>query len=140
MLFRFLLQRGALVLSVTACGVEARTLPELPAATAAEVRVESRTRATIRDSARLAALVQFINARRTHWTVPWYGVPVGKYGVTLYRGAAVLGSFNAGSDFFETQQAGGFFSQAADSTQLGVFRGLLGADLPPDVAPLRHGT
>ena len=77
------------------------------------------------DSARIAALVAFANARNDHWERPWYGVPVPR--VTAYFfGGEFQGSFGAGRSFFETQRADTFASRAATPAEVAEFARIVG--------------
>lgn len=123
----------ALLAVVAACS-RRRAFPPLEGITHAEVRTNLDSLGIIDDPARVAAIVGFVNARREGWEQPWTGVPVGRLGVTFYRGREVRGSFQVGTNFFESQREGGFFSRDATSQEVAQFRQLLA----PFTEPVRR--
>jgi hypothetical protein len=80
------------------------------------------------DSARIAALVTFANARNNGWRVPWGGVPIPRVSAYFF-GTRFQGHFGAGARFFETQRAGDFASRAANAAEIAEFARLLGVSL-----------
>jgi len=118
---------GWLILAVAAlAGCEnGRTFPPLHDITRLEARTNMDSLGSIVDARRVAAVVAFVNARRGNWKQPWAGVPVGTLGVTFFAGHEVRGSFRAGSDFFECQRDGDFFSRDATASEISEWRALL---------------
>ncbi|HSU16103.1 hypothetical protein [Longimicrobium sp.] len=87
-------------------------------------------RDTIRDPARLRALVRFVDERRAGWEQPWYGVPVPYTIVEFRAGSEMEGSFGIGTNFFETLRNGDFYSRAASRQELAEFSRLIGEPPP----------
>jgi hypothetical protein len=69
-----------------------------------------------------------VDSRRTNWGTPWLGVPVPTVEVKFFDGDKGKGSFGAGSDFFETQREGGFFSKNASPSEIRGFFDVLNLD------------
>lgn len=89
------------------------------------------TLATITDTARIRAVVAFVDARRDGWKVPWSGVPVPRVTAAFFRTAEARGAvhyFGAGPGFFEaSSQPGNFASRSASAREVSEFLRLVGA-------------
>lgn len=80
----------------------------------------------ITDSQRISRIVAFVDAHRSGWGTPWYGVPVPSVVVEFYDGTEFKGHFGVGKNFLETQRDNrGFFSQSVTSDQVTTFLELL---------------
>lgn len=80
----------------------------------------------ITDSQRISRIVAFVDAHRSGWGTPWYGVPVPSVVVEFYDGPEFKGHFGVGKNFLETQRDdSGFFSQSVTSDQVTTFLELL---------------
>jgi hypothetical protein len=94
------------------------------------IRIEVRTNldapiSTITDKQQISSIMAFVNARSERWEVPWYGVPVPIVVANLYGSSTFLGHFGVGSNFFELQRSGGFFSRSASDAERKEFMNLL---------------
>jgi hypothetical protein len=120
---------GWIIVAVAAlAGCEkVRAFPPLHGITRVQARTNTDSLGTIVDSLRVAAVVAFVNARQGNWKQPWAGVPVSTLGVTFFAGREVRGSFSAGSDFFECQREGDWFSRDATASEIVEWRALLAA-------------
>ena len=89
------------------------------------------TLATITDTARIRALVAFVDARRDGWKVPWSGVPIPRVTAAFFRTEEAKGAvhyFGAGWGFFEaSSQPGNFASRSASAPEVSEFLRLVGA-------------
>ena len=104
------------------------TFPTLNDVTKAEIRSsQNELIKQFSDPKQVQAIVSFINARRTGWGAPWYGVPVPNLVVNLYSQDRFVGHFGCGDSFFETQRdSRGFFSRDAKQDEIREFKSLLG--------------
>jgi hypothetical protein len=100
-------------------------MPMVEGITRAEVRSRTAGLGSITDSARIAALVTFVNQQRSGWSAPALGVPVGQVGVTLYREERVVESIFCGPGFLELRRGGQFYSKSAGPDAIVRFRELL---------------
>jgi hypothetical protein len=80
----------------------------------------------ITDAKSISQLVAFVDAHRTGWTKPWYGIPVLVVTAEFYDGSTFEGYFGVGRNFFETQGDGGFFSKDAQPADVRRFLDLTG--------------
>jgi hypothetical protein len=101
---------------------------ELSRVTKVVVSNHSREVLKIESGPEIKEIIQFVNNHSEGWEIPWYGVPVPKWTVTIYSDDECLGSFGAGKGFFETQRDGGFFSKPASESQLRDFYRLIHAE------------
>ena len=117
---------GAVIFFLLGCSHV--TFPALNDVTRAEIRSsQNELVRQFSDPKQVQALVSFINARRTRWGTPWYGVPVPNLVVNLYTQDRFLGHFGCGDNFFETQRdSRGFFSRDAAPDEIGEFKLLVG--------------
>ncbi|HET6228653.1 MAG TPA: hypothetical protein VFE05_01165 [Longimicrobiaceae bacterium] len=90
----------------------------------------------VREPAEIARVLSFVDARRTSWTAPWYGVPVPRVRAELYDGGTFKGSFGVGPNFFETVRQGAFVSRPAGRPEVDSILGLL--RVPPEAMKARR--
>ncbi len=69
-----------------------------------------------------------MDSRQTNWGTPTFGIPVPIVEVQFFDGQKEKGSFGVGSDFFETQREGGFFSQSASTSEIRGFFDVVNLD------------
>lgn len=124
---------------IAGCDQEVRPYPLLEGVTRIEVRVRlgslDTTLAPITDRDSVQRIVAFVNARRDHWTTPWYGVPVPTTIADFYRGKEFLGHVGTGTNFLETQRRGEFTSRVASAEEVATFNALLGLPTKVIVVP-----
>lgn len=127
--------RLALTLGVAACQGAAAPPPFRSIGQTSRIVVVANhgvdTLATITDTARIRALVAFVDARRDGWKVPWFGVPIPRVTAGFFRTADARGAvhyFGAGPGFFEaSSQPGDFASRSASAPEVSEFLRLVGA-------------
>lgn len=85
--------------------------------------------ATITDPARISAIVEFVDARRSSWSVPFDGVPIPAVSAKFYDGETYEGHFAAGQTFFETNRTCRFCARSASSAEVRRFLDLLQVDV-----------
>jgi hypothetical protein len=100
-------------------------LPAFDRITRVEVRTNLDSLGVIVDAERIARIVAFANAHRDKWKQPWAGVPIGDLGATFFAGRDLQGSFSAGSNFFEAQREGDWFSRSATASEIAEWKALL---------------
>src|SRR4051812_34348621 len=85
----------------------------------------------ITDSARVRALIAFVDARAAGWVIPWAGVPVAPLNAGFFRSANDRGAvhyFGAGPRMFvASSRPGDFASRPATDAEVVEFLGLVGA-------------
>ena len=101
-----------------------------------ETNYQSDSLRTITDSAQIAAIISFVNARRLGWGTPGFGVPIPRIRANFYRYANdknPIAHFGAGPGFFESMhRIGDFASRSASREEIREFLRLIGA--PSDAA------
>lgn len=80
----------------------------------------------LRDPVAVRALVRFVDARNSHWEIPWAGVPVPQVRAEFYDTTGFRGSFGGGPGFFETQRQDLFASRHATPEDIAEFARLVG--------------
>jgi hypothetical protein len=116
----------ALLLAFALLGCKTHSFPPFENVTRIEVRTNLNSPiSTITDKQEVASILAFVNARSEQWGAPWYGVPVPTMVANLYAGTAFLGHFGVGTNFFELQRSGGFFSRSASDAERKEFMKLL---------------
>ena len=122
---RLLVCLGTLFL-LTGCGGEKKEFQRLGQVT--RIRVVDHTDGNIRpeitDPQRIELLVNFFDARRDGWTVPWYGVPVARVRAEFYDHSLFKGYLGVGINFFEGGGSG-FWYKPANSTEIQRFLDLV---------------
>lgn len=119
------------VLLAASCGKPIPELPELGGVNAIYITVHGdglRPIAEITDPSRIAEIVAFVNARRTGWSMPWYGVPIPAVTAQFCDGDKFKGHFGAGANFFETDLGCTFCSRYAFANEVKTFLNLLQVD------------
>ena len=122
-----------------------RAVPAYPALVGI-TRIDVRTRLSGRDTTiesianpdSIARVIDFVNARREGWEVPWSGVPVPVTIAEFYRGREFLGHVGAGAMFFETQRRDDFASRHATGEEVAAFNALLGIGTKVVVVPVKY--
>jgi hypothetical protein len=136
--YRFSPIRVSLAALLAACG-NVPPYPPLEGITRVDVRVRLAGRdtsvASITNLDSVARLVEFVNARRSGWRRPWYGIPVPTTVAELYRGSEFMGHVGAGPSFLETQRQDDFASRPATAEELAAFDALLGIGTKIIVVP-----
>jgi len=72
---------------------------------------------TITNLDQISEIVNFINQQRKGWDKPWYGIPVPSLALDLYNKDKFIGHFGIGTNFFEAQRNGDFWSKPATKQQ-----------------------
>jgi hypothetical protein len=118
------------VLLASACGNAATTLPAV--ATPDVIRIErnhpKQLLGELKDQEKVRAVVSFINARTSGWSVPWYGPPVGQVYLNLVKDEKVIGNFYVGPWFFGRDH-GNFWSQRATEKEVADLEALVNVPL-----------
>jgi len=84
--------------------------------------------AIIHDKEKVKAVIDFINTKQDGWSFPWYGPPVGKIYLKLYKEEKFVVNFYVGLYFFG-RDFGNFWSQSASTTEIASLGSLLGVNL-----------
>jgi hypothetical protein len=79
----------------------------------------------ITDKEKIQAVVDFINKKKSGWSVPWYGSPVGQVYLELYKNEKFVGNFYVGPNFFG-RDLGNFWSQPASKNEIAELGSILG--------------
>lgn len=82
----------------------------------------------IRDKARVAALVSFVNSLPDGWSIPWYGASVGQVYFDFISGGKNVGTFYVGQEFFG-RIVGKPYSQSASRGRIDDLGKIVEADL-----------
>jgi len=145
-----------LCLLLEGCGTH-RKLPEQGAADVVKITTLAGfprlPRKEIRDKARIAALVSFVNSLPNKWGIPWYGPSVGRVYFEFISGKKSAGNFYVGADFFG-RDADKHYSQDASRERIEALGKIVELDLwayvngnssgpspePPAVPPTRPPT
>jgi len=121
----------ALCFLVEGCGTH-RKLPEQGAADVVKITTlagfPKLPRKEIRDKARIAALVSFVNSLPNRWGVPWYGPSVGRVYFEFISGKKYSGNFYVGTDFFG-RDADRHYSQDASRERIEALGKIVELDL-----------
>jgi hypothetical protein len=99
---------------------------------------ESPETTKITGKAAISEVVDFVDAHRTGWGTPWYGIPVPAVTVEFYDGTEFKGSFGVGDNFFETQRDGGFFTQSASPAEVLGFLRLVSLHSDSSITPIER--
>jgi hypothetical protein len=105
--------------------VRERVLPPVRWLSDVDVRRRRGIAGTMADEDRLAALAEFIDARRSGWSASALPFPLATLTVTLRRGDAELGEFGAGDGFLETLRDGKRLTRRASYEEVALFRMLV---------------
>lgn len=118
-----------LALLVASCADADTTLPPVlaPDLILVERNHPNQVLAELKDPSSVQAVVSFINARLTGWSVPWYGPPVGQVYLNLVKDGKVTANFYVGPWFFGRDQ-GNFLSRRATEKEVARLEELL--DVP----------
>ena len=84
--------------------------------------------AIIQDKEKVKAVIDFVNSKQDGWSIPWYGPPVGKVYLKLYKEEKFVGNFYVGPYFFG-RDFGNFWSQSASKAEIASLGSLLGVNL-----------
>jgi hypothetical protein len=106
-------------------------LPPLPAGD--QIKIEGENGRVlpvleIKDPAKQTALVAFVNALPSKWSVPWYGPPVGQIYFKFFRDGKFVGNFYVGPNFFG-RDGSNFWSQSASKRQMDQLSEIVGFDV-----------
>jgi hypothetical protein len=133
----------AVLIPASACalflGTSQRPYPALERVGRIQVETDYQrgTLPAITDSARIAAVVAFVNHHRDGWRVPWWDVPVPRIAATFFSvSGAPIRRFGAGPGFFETARGVDFASKNVSDSEIAEFLKLLGA--PHDAVSAPH--
>jgi hypothetical protein len=115
------------LLPLMGCAQEERAFPQLGQVTRIRVvdNMSRELRPEITDRQKIDQIADFVDARRSGWTKPWYGIPVPSVCADFYDGSIFKGHFGAGIDFFETNR-NSFWSKGATSSEIHQFLDMVG--------------
>jgi hypothetical protein len=82
----------------------------------------------IREKEKIAALVAFVNELPDHWSIPWYGPPVGRVYFQFISGGKNIGNFFVGPNFVG-RESGKAYSQGARKGTIEDVGKIVGIDL-----------
>jgi len=109
------------------CAKEERAFPKLGQVTRIRVvdNMSRELRPEITDRQKMDQIAEFVDARRSGWTKPWYGIPVPSVCADFYDGSSLKGHFGAGINFFETNR-NDFWSRNATPSEVQQFLDMVG--------------
>ncbi len=118
-------------LFLAACG-SGEKLPLLASADLIKVTTLAGTpklpRKEIREKEKVAALITYVNSLPDHWSIPWYGAPVGRVYFEFISGGKNIGNFFVGPNFIG-RDAGKTYSQGAEKSRIQEVGNIVGIDL-----------
>jgi hypothetical protein len=118
------------LLPLMGCAKEQRDFPKLGQVTRIKVvdNMSRELRPEITDRKKIDQIAEFVDARRSGWTKPWYGIPVPSVCADFYDGSSLKGHFGTGINFFETNR-NNFWSRHAAPSEVQQFLDMVGVPL-----------
>jgi hypothetical protein len=115
------------LLPLMGCAEEEHAFPNLGQVTRIRVvdNMSRELRPEITDRQKIDQIAEFVDARRSGWTKPWYGIPVPSVCAEFYDGSSLKGQFGAGINFFETNR-NNFWSRNATPSEVQQFLDMVG--------------
>jgi hypothetical protein len=109
------------------CSGDEREFPKLGQVTRIRVvdNMDQEIGTEITDRQKIEKITEFVDARRSGWTKPWYGIPVPGVSADFYDGSTFKGHFGVGINFFETNRYN-FWFKAASPSEIQQFLDMVG--------------